>query len=86
MLFLMEVLVIATNVICCHLLFFLLLSLSAIVIGYCLLSAIVVGCCLLLLLLLAVGLVAHYPFSLPSSGRRIYPVMGNYWVIFFITR
>jgi len=32
------------------------------------------------------SLVAHYPFSLPSSGRRIYPVMGNYRVIFFITR
>jgi len=32
------------------------------------------------------NLVARYPFSLPSSGRRIYPVMGNYRVIFFITR
>lgn len=29
-------------------------------------------------------LVAHYPFSLPSSGRRIYPVMGNYRVIFLL--
>jgi len=62
MLFLMEVLVIATNVICCHLLFFLLLSLSAIVIGYCLLSAIVVGYCLLLLLLLAVGYIIRYSY------------------------